>query len=186
MKAIRGYTLLEMLVTISIIAIVAGMAVPSYRNLIDNSSLSSTANRFLGALRYARSEAVKRKGVVKICATDASGQCTGAAGNWVNGWLIYIDTNGSNLYELPGDPDNLNVDVDDILLKQLVLNEESITIKADNIEYDSLVSFQSKGQVNSPVKFAFCDERGQEYSLGLTIGMSGRAKIGERGSATCS
>lgn len=174
MRYSRGYTLLEMMVTVSIIAITLGMAVPSYRNLTQNESISSAANQLLGAMRFARSEAVKRKAPVKLCASNGGQQCAGVAGNWVNGWLIYVDSNDDDVFN----------DLD-VLLKVMHPESDNFSIAPDAVSFESSVTFFAKGEVLIASKFAFCDDRGEEFGRNLSLSLSGRAKVGERGNVTC-
>lgn len=81
-----GYTLLEILVTIAVVAIVASLAVPSFQNMIATQRVRSAANDLVAALNFARSEAVKRNRVVTVT--------PGAA--WTAGWTItYVDSGGT-------------------------------------------------------------------------------------------
>lgn len=59
MRSSRGVTLIELLVTIMIIAILGSIALPSFRSLIENNQVAAQANGLLSAAQFARSEAVK-------------------------------------------------------------------------------------------------------------------------------
>ncbi|MBB3047506.1 type IV fimbrial biogenesis protein FimT [Litorivivens lipolytica] len=72
-----GYTLLEILITLAVVAIVASLAVPSFQNMIATQRVRSAANDLVATLNFARSEAVKRNATVTI---------TPAAGGWTDGW----------------------------------------------------------------------------------------------------
>lgn len=63
----RGFTLIELLVTVAILAILLGLAVPSFRSLIENNRTQTAANNLTGALQFARSEAIKRGVATQIC-----------------------------------------------------------------------------------------------------------------------
>lgn len=90
-----GFTLVELLVSIAVAAIVLAIGVPSFQNLIQTNQLATQTNKFIGSLNYARSEAVKRKQNVVICPSSALGNCNG--GNaFNNGWLVYVDADRSN------------------------------------------------------------------------------------------
>lgn len=66
MRKVRGFTLLELLVTISIIAILGGLALPAFNGVIEGSRLTSSTNAIVGALNLARSEAIKRKLPIEV------------------------------------------------------------------------------------------------------------------------
>ncbi|WP_372758989.1 GspH/FimT family pseudopilin [Litorivivens sp.] len=88
-RSLRGYTLMELLVTLSIVAIIASIAVPSFQNMIATQRVRSATADLTSALSLARSEAVKRNRVVTI--TPA-----GSPAAWHKGWSIsYVDANGN-------------------------------------------------------------------------------------------
>lgn len=75
----RGFTLLELLITMAVVAILAAIAVPSFQNMIATQQVRSAASDLVSALNFARSEAVKRNASVTV---------TPAAGGWTDGWTI--------------------------------------------------------------------------------------------------
>jgi len=85
----RGFTLVELMITISIASILLAVAVPGYQSLMKGSHLATQANQFMTALHYARSEAVKRGMRVTICKSADGATCNGD--NWQDGWLIFSD-----------------------------------------------------------------------------------------------
>lgn len=91
----RGFTLIELMVTISILAIVMLLAIPEFTSMIKNNSISSMNNNLLAALNFARTEAVKRGVPVSVCATaNSSFAACGSA--WNLGWLIFVNPTGGN------------------------------------------------------------------------------------------
>jgi type IV fimbrial biogenesis protein FimT len=87
-RYIRGFTLIELMVTISIMAILLAIAVPSYQSITTDMRMSNEINALLGDINFARSEAVKRGQNISVC---PPGLC--AAGNanvnWAGGWTVY-------------------------------------------------------------------------------------------------
>lgn len=90
MRKIKGFTLIELMVTLAVAAIVLGIAIPSFNQTMRNNSSSALGSELAGALNYARSEAVKRAKRVSICASNDGATCL-AADNWEEGWLVFID-----------------------------------------------------------------------------------------------
>ena len=90
----KGMTLIELMVTLVIVAIVASFAVPSFDNFIRNQELVSQLATLNSSLAFARQEAINRSGVVGICASDNGINCIGAGDNWDTGWIIYVDEAG--------------------------------------------------------------------------------------------
>jgi len=92
----RGFTLVELAVTVAIAAILAAMAVPAMQNFLAARAVEAQAQELSTSLRLARSEALKRGVEVSICAasaTDASA-CAGVA-SWINGWVVFYDYDAS-------------------------------------------------------------------------------------------
>lgn len=101
-KLSRGFTLIEMMVTITISAILLTVVAPNMRNFIVSNRLTSNANEIIGALGLARSEAVRRNQRVVFCAVaatngvpDTSGCVNPGTASWA-GWMIFEDTQPAN------------------------------------------------------------------------------------------
>ena len=85
----RGFTLIELMVTLSVAAILMTIAVPNFQSLLANNRMAAQANDMIASLNMARSEAVKRAANVTVCAssnsTTATPTCTGG---WAQGWIV--------------------------------------------------------------------------------------------------
>lgn len=86
MKYSRGFTLVELMIGLAVLAVVAAFAVPSFSSLLDRNRLTSTTNHLLGFLNGARVEAIKRNAIVRIDPIT-----TGA---WGSGIVAWVDENG--------------------------------------------------------------------------------------------
>lgn len=67
----RGFTLVELAVTVAVLAIIAAIAIPNFRSLINSNRLTSAANEASALVQSARIEALRRNTIVLVCATDA-------------------------------------------------------------------------------------------------------------------
>lgn len=88
-SAHRGFTLIELMVTMSVAVILAAVAVPSFVDFIRNLRSATVANDLVTSLNSARSEAIKRNATVRLC-PGASGAC---ALDWNQGWSLRDDAN---------------------------------------------------------------------------------------------
>jgi len=89
-----GFTLLELMVTIAIVAILGMAAAPSMRDFVIRNRSSATTNEFIGSVLRARNEAASRNSCVTMCVsanTDGtSPSCAGAGETaWAQGWIVF-------------------------------------------------------------------------------------------------
>jgi type IV fimbrial biogenesis protein FimT len=91
---LRGFTLVELMVTLAVAAVLAMVAVPGMTQLFRSARLSAQTDQLVSALNLARLEAVKRRRDIQLCGAaipaPAPNPCNGAAADdWTNGWLIF-------------------------------------------------------------------------------------------------
>jgi type IV fimbrial biogenesis protein FimT len=84
----RGFTLIEMMVAIAIVGVLLSIAVPSFQALIYGMRASAEANAVVSAIRFARTEAVKRGTVVSIAPASGSTSLS-------EGWVVFVDPTNS-------------------------------------------------------------------------------------------
>lgn len=87
-----GFTLIELMVTITLGAIVMGIGVPSYQNLVVKNRIQTQADEIRSSLAMARVEAIRRGLRVRVC--PGTNGCVGA--NWHDGWNSFVDRNNDN------------------------------------------------------------------------------------------
>jgi type IV fimbrial biogenesis protein FimT len=85
----NGFTLVELMVTITVLGVLAAVAVPSFTNMMNRNRLASQSNELLSAIQYARAEAIRSSGKVTFCGAasataDGEDECaTGPQSYWV-------------------------------------------------------------------------------------------------------
>jgi type IV fimbrial biogenesis protein FimT len=90
----RGITLVETMVTVTIMAVLLTLAMPSYRSSIESNQRTTYANQLVEDLNLARSEAIKRNTTVTVCPSTDGSSCTGGR-SWSGGWLVFVDKDSS-------------------------------------------------------------------------------------------
>jgi type IV fimbrial biogenesis protein FimT len=88
-----GYTLVELCAGLAIFALLLALGVPSYARLMEERRLLDEARRLSDAVVLARSEAIKRNGVVVLCPVAPPAAC-GDADHWHDGWIAFEDLDG--------------------------------------------------------------------------------------------
>lgn len=91
-----GFTLIEIMVALVLAAILLGIAAPSFTEFTRNARIASAANGVLAAMHAARTEAIKRRVPVTVCASNnpTSDSPTCAADGDFSGWLLFVDDDG--------------------------------------------------------------------------------------------
>ena len=89
-----GFSLLELMITVAVAAILLALAVPSFTSIINNNRLTAGSNALVTAMHHARSEAVRRNARVTVCASTDGSTCAGS-GNWQS-WVTIV-TNGGEV-----------------------------------------------------------------------------------------
>jgi type IV fimbrial biogenesis protein FimT len=85
-----GFTLVEMLMTMAIAAIVMALAVPSFRYVTNSNRIAGEINGLLGDLQLARAEAIKEGRNVTVCVSANGTSCT-ISTSWQSGWIVFSD-----------------------------------------------------------------------------------------------
>lgn len=88
MKTNAGFTLIELLMVVMISGIVLTLGIPSFQETMRNNRLTVHANELIGSLNLARSEAIKRRASIEVCASTDQTSCNGTS--WAGGWIVRI------------------------------------------------------------------------------------------------
>lgn len=163
MKNHKGYSLIELMVTLSIAGILMGYAFPNFNQLKLNNYIESERNRLTVSLHFARNYAVSFQTHVIVC-PSLSGQACDNQSNWHQGWIVFSDSNR-----------NKNFDGNDKILR--FEDEMKNEILSTSSLYRQKVRYNSMGaSPGTNLAINFCDARGKDFAQSIIINNVGRIK----------
>ena len=140
MKKSNGFTLVEVMLTITVAAILLAIAVPSFQQTIRNNRLTTQANELFTALSMARMSAIERGVSVTVCASADQASCSGST-DWKTGWIAFTDINANQTR----DGTDCATESDDCLLRVWgALNGPSVLTGGS-----SFITFSPDGRASS-------------------------------------
>jgi type IV fimbrial biogenesis protein FimT len=155
LRPTAGFTMIELVVSLTIGAILVAVGVPSMSTFIKDQRLTSQANALVISLNFARSEAIKRDVAagVSMCASSNGTTCNDA--NWALGWIVPDPTNAANP-PVEGVP---------------AIGGTNTIVEANAL---TAVVFQPNGTVAAQASFRVCDSRGASKARAVDVSASGR------------
>jgi type IV fimbrial biogenesis protein FimT len=86
-----GFTMMELLIVISIVGILAAIGTSSFKYVTASNRIATEINALLADMRYARTEAVKEGLFVTVCASADELTCSKSSSSWQSGWIVFSD-----------------------------------------------------------------------------------------------
>lgn len=146
----RGFTLVELMVTLAVLTIIISLGVPMYGQFTQGAGLSSRTSELVSSINLARSEAVTRRADIRLAAIE---------GDWTNGWEIHDDSQATTL------------------LRQTDLRGSDVNYDIVETGGLAVLTFNGQGRVTDQAQFALC-LRGSGNTNGrlLTLSRFGRVE----------
>ena len=145
-----GLTIIELMITLVVAAILLTIAVPSMQAMIRNNRLTTQANTFVATLQYARSEAIKRRANLRILSADGTA-------DWETGWRVWVDK----------DNDNTVDDEERLRVQEALSGGNRLTPSGG----ETFIEYGADGFVNAPFTADLCHEpglKGRRISVSVT------------------
>lgn len=164
----RGFTLLELLVAISVASLLLTVGIPSFRTLIMNTRIIGETNDFVTAINTARSSAVRYQRNATICVSsnfDAALPTCEAGTDWSSGWIVWVDKDRDDA-----------TDTDEILSAHEPLADTTtfFSTTTNQFTYDA----RGFGMVAGD-DLILCDSRTGETGRVVTVNDAGRISLAE-------
>lgn len=165
----KGFSLVELLITLGLATILLSIAAPSFQTISMNSRQTSMVNELVAGIHLARNTAITLNARVAICASS-NGQSCEVVG-WNEGWIAFHDVDNDQVR-----------DADETILDS---GSEVDGITIDSSQFPTAFTFRPNGRVmngstaTNTGEFALCDRRGSEHAKVVILDMSGRPRLSE-------
>ena len=166
----RGFTLIELIIAVSLTALLLTMAVPALTSFVSNARQTGVLNDLVSSMHLARSAAITTNTRVTICTSSGGSNCDAAS--WDQGWIVFSDR----------DTDQAVDDDETIIGASGEINDVSIR----SGEFGQFLMYRPNGRVmNASVnanlgQFTVCDGRGSDYAKVLIVDLSGRPRTSRK------
>jgi type IV fimbrial biogenesis protein FimT len=161
-KKHEGFTLLEMMVAISILAILVTLAIPSFGEIMISSKLKSYSSYMVSSIYLARGEALKRNATINLCVSSDGNTCT--RGNWEDGWIV-------------------------LSREQVIHHQQPLSegYKVIELNGQTDLRFQSSGLLTQPAAFTICraEPTAGSHERTVSLSITARPSLGKTTNGSC-
>ena len=159
----KGFTLLELAVTLAIVAVLLVAGVPSMQTLLLDSRRSRVVNELLRALHAARAESLRSSADVVLCPADDHQSCVGSQAAWRRGWMVFVNSNGD-------DPPVRDED-ERVVLHYAADHPGDVSANRTSFVYRPF------GRRSTTGTLVYCDRRGATGARAVIVSHTGRPRV---------
>jgi type IV fimbrial biogenesis protein FimT len=163
----NGFTLIELMTSLAVAAILIAVAVPGMQSFQMNSRQSASVNELLNGMRMARNTAITTNTRVTVCASENGNACENVG--WDKGWIAFVDRDQDRALDNDETVIRTGTDVEGVSIKSSQFG--NFFVYRPNGRVMSANVNQNNGQL------MFCDERGSEHAKGIRLDLSGRPRV---------
>lgn len=173
MRKDSGFTLIELIVTISVAAILVGIGIPSMTDLVKTNRRASAVNSLVSQMQLARSTAASRGVAVILCHSSDASSCSGQEDpDWAEGWILFIDN------DQDGNPDatddNGSMDAGEMQVS-IATERDGVTMPGNQTSF----TFSPGFQLGTAGTVAVCVDKENVNARWIAVGATGRPRLSE-------
>ena len=157
-----GYSLFELLMTMTLVALVLTLGIPSFGSIVANHRIRVEVDALFHAVHLARKSSIARRRVVTICPSDDGRDCEPGF-DWSTGWIMFVNTDRD--YPVVRDDD------------EAILNYHPVDENARIMSNRKTFTFRSTELRATNGTLVFCDRRGRATARALVISYTGRPRV---------
>ena len=160
MKKQKGVTLIELMITVSIVAIILAFVSPSIQSILINNKIVAEINETSSLIQYARHHAIDEQAQVVVCPSKDYSACSS---DWNDPKIVFIDD----------DNNAIRGATEDLLVTTGASSGTSLMTNSTNI-----IMFAGTGEANLATEILLCHKDGKaEYARSLSVSLQGRVKM---------